>query len=53
MIIECKRFSSIDNKLQCEACFNGSLSFGVGRGIGEDKVRKVEFAMSNLRVIQF
>ena len=53
MIMECKRFSSIDNKLQCEACSNGDLSFGVGRGIGEDEVRKVEFAISNLRVIQF
>lgn len=53
MIIECKKFSSIYNKLQCEACSNGDLSFGVGRIIGEDEVRKIVFAMSNLRMIKF
>lgn len=50
LIVECKRFSSIDNKHQCEARSNGDLSFGVGRGIGEDEVREAEFAMGNLRV---
>ena len=39
MIVEGKRFNSIGNKIQCEACSNGGLSFGVGREIGEDEVR--------------
>ena len=42
MIVECKSFSWIDNKLQGEACSNGGLSFGVGWRNGEYEVRKVE-----------
>lgn len=38
--VECRRFSSIDNKLQSEACSNGDRErFSVGRGTGEDEVR--------------
>ena len=54
--VESKRFNSIGDKLQCEACSNGVWesereSFSVGWRIGEDEVRgwKVEFAMSDLR----